>query len=140
MNCQKASNHLSAYLDRELLPEERRLLRLHLIACTECTDEMQQIEEIKTALGRLSVFSVPSVIPWLRAQLAATRLDSPPPELIWQYPWFRRTCAAAALLLLFGLSSWLLSPQRQNTSGRDNPAPALPLPDASWIRSTRIMR
>ena len=104
MNCQKAGNLLSAYLDSELTPEERRLLRLHLLACTECADELHVLEQIKVTLGRLSAANVPAVLPWLRAQLAAAGAVEEPPPYVWQYPWFRRTCAVAALLLLFGRS------------------------------------
>lgn len=138
MNCQKASNLLSAYLDAELTAEERRLLRLHLLACTECTDELHELEQIKFTLGRLSVADVPAVLPWLRAQLAAARAAEEPPPFVWQYPWFRRTCTVAALLLLFGLGSWLLSPQRQNGPTYQRTLPALP--DANWASLDRLVR
>lgn len=137
MNCQKASNLLSAYLDSELTSEERRLLRLHLLACTECAGELHELEQIKFTLGKLSVINVPAVLPWLRVQLAAGSVEEPSP-FVWQYPWFRRTCAVAALLFLFGLSSWLLSPQRQDGPARQGPLPALP--DANWVSFDRVVR
>ncbi|NLG84502.1 MAG: hypothetical protein GX493_07870 [Firmicutes bacterium] len=139
MNCEKASRLLSAYLDHELTPEERRLLRLHLLACAECNEELRQLETIKGSLARLCVTSVPSFLPWLRARLAeeeAILADEERPVFVWQQPWFRRTCAAVAFLLLFGLGSWLLSPQRQK-----GPVPSqngLPsLPEASWVNVER---
>ncbi|MGE5550170.1 MAG: anti-sigma factor family protein [Bacteroidota bacterium] len=135
MNCQKASSLLSAYLDRELSPEERRQLRLHLMGCSECTEEMRELEELKATLSYLSVPAIPSVIPWLRAQLAANA-PAEAPVLAWQQPWFRRTCAVAALLLLFGLSSWLLLPQRRASPNYSNPLPLLP--DTSWVSVDRI--
>lgn len=139
MNCQKASNLLSAYLDSELTPEERRLLRLHLLACTECADELHELEQIKVTLGKLSIVNVPAVLPWLRIHLAAAGSVEEPQPFVWQYPWFRRTCAVAALLLLFGLSSWLLSPQRQDGGpARQGPLPALP--DANWVSFGRVTR
>lgn len=138
MNCQKAGSLISAYLDRELSPEERRQLRLHLMECSECSDELQELEKIKGVLGYLTVTRVPAIIPWLRAQLVATNMGEPPVALAWQSPWFRRTCAAAALLLLFGLSSILLLPQHSGPGPvqRDT-APSLP--NTSWVSAGRIL-
>ena len=129
MNCQKAQSLLSAYLDRELSIEERRQLRLHLAACDECADELHELEELKGALGYLTVTSVPPVIPWLQAHLTENALDIE--AFVWQYPWFRRTCAIAALLLLFGLGSWLFVPQGQNEPGRRSTLDRFP--ETSWI-------
>ncbi|MGQ9778639.1 MAG: anti-sigma factor family protein [Bacillota bacterium] len=141
MNCEKASRLLSAYLDHELTPEERRLLRLHLLACAECNEELRQLEAIKGSLGRLSVTSVPSFLPWLRSRLAEEEEslhEEDRPTFVWQQPWFRRTCAAVAFLLLFGLGSWLLSPQRQK--GPSTPQNGLPsLPEASWVKVERSL-
>ena len=141
MNCTKVSNLLSAYLDRELISEENRLVRLHLMACTECSDELRELEEIKVALGRLSVNNVPPMIPWLRAQLAAN-MEEPFQAFVWQYPWFRRTCAAAAILMLLGLGSWLLFPRQQSMPGHNNGGhggPAFSLPGGSWVDLRRIV-
>jgi len=140
MNCQKAENLLSAFIDRELSTEERRLLRLHLAVCAECAEELRQLEEVKTHLGALTVANIPAVLPWLRAKLAAAEeYEAVASGLVWQSPWFRRTCAAVALLILFGLGSWLLTPQRQD--GTEQPrSPLPPLPDASWVRMNRIIR
>ncbi|MGE5530389.1 MAG: anti-sigma factor family protein [Patescibacteria group bacterium] len=138
MNCQKANSLLSAYLDRELTPEERRLLRLHLFDCQECADELRDLEQVKTALGRLTLTRMPQILPWLRAQLAATADLQPAPVLVWQHTWFRRICAAAALLLMFGLGSWILLPQRRNGPAQDGNA--LPsLPDARWVDLRRTV-
>ena len=136
MNCVKMNNLLSAYLDHELTPEERRQLRLHLIDCHQCVDELRELEEIKEALGCLDVVRIPSIIPWLEARLNAGQGEEPTPVFIWQHPWFRRTCMVAALLLLFGLSSWLLLPDK-NRPGQSGAFPSLP--DASWISLDRII-
>lgn len=139
MNCEKASSLLSAYLDHELTPEERRLLRLHLLECTECAEELRELEALKGLLGRLSVPCVPSFIPWLRSRVAEEETMDEEPAFVWQHPWFRRTCAAAALLLLFGLGSWLLSPQRQNGPATDAHNGLPSLPEASWVRVERSL-
>ncbi len=139
MNCQKASSLLSAYLDRELSPEERRQLRLHLLNCMECSDELEEIERIKAALGYLSVTGMPPVIPWLRAQLAAAGMEATSPVYAWQSPWFRRTCAVAALLLLFGLSSVLLLPQQSSAPGMNHGGSLPSLPNTSWVSLDRII-
>ena len=142
MNCQKASNLLSAYLDRELSPEERRLLRLHLLACHECSENLGDIEAIKGFLGSLSISRIPALLPWLRVELAMEGMqqEDNTSVFVWQFPWFRRTCAAAALLLLFGLSSWLLLPNRQQNNGPPGGPSILSLPKGSWINSQRIVR
>lgn len=144
MNCQKASSLLSAYLDRELSAEERRLLRLHLMSCSGCADELQELEQLKYTLGRLCLSGPPAaLLPWLRAQIAAQGdLLTPEPGIfIWQFPWFRRTCAIAAILLLFGLSSMLVLPQGQSRNAQaETPSSsnsgALPLPQTNWVNQT----
>ncbi|MGE5599852.1 MAG: anti-sigma factor family protein [Bacteroidota bacterium] len=127
MNCQKASSLLSAYLDRELTVEERREIRLHLMHCDECHMELEELEEIKDALGYLNAGTMPSILPWLRANLADGSIFSEEdPIFVWQQSWFRRTCAVAVLLLLFGLSSWLILPQRRSEPAEPGGFPSLP--------------
>lgn len=127
MNCQKASSLLSAYLDRELTVEERREIRLHLMHCDECHMELEELEEIKGALGYLNAGATPSILPWLRANLTNEAfLSGEDPVFVWQQSWFRRTCAVAVLLLLFGLSSWLLLPQRRSGPAAPDGFPSLP--------------
>ena len=139
MNCEKASSLLSAYLDHELTPEERRLLRLHLLECAECAGELRELEALKGVLGRLSVPRFPSFVPWLRARMAEEEAAAEEQIFVWQHPWFRRTCAAAALLLLFGLGSWLLSPQRQRGPATETQNGLPSLPEASWIGVERTL-
>ena len=54
MNCLRVQSLLSAYLDQELNPEERRLVRTHLFQCPICDQEFQTLSALKQVMGRLT--------------------------------------------------------------------------------------
>jgi anti-sigma factor (TIGR02949 family) len=59
MNCNEAFRRLDDYLDRELSPEEMKLVREHLEACAMCAAEFRfersVIDEVRAKLKRLDV-------------------------------------------------------------------------------------
>jgi anti-sigma factor RsiW len=59
MNCERVRNLLSAYLDRELSTEEFRLVRAHLVACADCSAELEAERTLKDALAGLPSAEVP---------------------------------------------------------------------------------
>lgn len=59
MNCNQVRHLLSAYLDRELRPEEERRVRLHLAECTCCEAAYQEEKAIKELLGSLPEVELP---------------------------------------------------------------------------------
>lgn len=50
MNCKTAVGMLSAYLDRELAPQERDAVRLHLADCDACRTEERDLRALKGLL------------------------------------------------------------------------------------------
>lgn len=64
--------HLSAYLDDELLPGEAAKVRRHLAECPACAAELEELRAVRALLRRLSPPPVPEgFLEGLRARLAA---------------------------------------------------------------------
>lgn len=59
MTCSKYERLLSAYLDRELSPEESAMVKRHIIGCAECARLLDEFERIKSALEELEPAEVP---------------------------------------------------------------------------------
>lgn len=58
MDCNSINNMLSAFLDEELGPEERRIVRQHLFGCTQCQNSLRELKQLHRMLG-----SMESVVP-----------------------------------------------------------------------------
>ncbi|MFC1716371.1 anti-sigma factor family protein [Candidatus Poribacteria bacterium] len=54
MDCQKAQYLIQEYLEKELDADERAELAQHLLECTECREEMNQMERADTYFSRQS--------------------------------------------------------------------------------------
>lgn len=54
MNCQKAQNLISAYVDGELGGQEMLAIRHHLSGCPECSGEYESLLAVKRMFGKLS--------------------------------------------------------------------------------------
>src|SRR5512133_2609592 len=59
MTCSKYERLSSAYLDRELSPEESAMVKRHIIGCAECARLLDEFERIKSALEELEPAEVP---------------------------------------------------------------------------------
>lgn len=57
--CEETFRRLNDYLDRELSPDEARLVEEHLTACAQCASEYRfegsLLAEIRNKIGRLRV-------------------------------------------------------------------------------------
>ena len=74
LTCEEAFRRLDDYLDRELGPDERRLVEEHLRICEVCTSEFIFEASVLTGVRRkLRLLSAPSD---LQARIAA-RLQPP---------------------------------------------------------------
>lgn len=118
MNCKAAQQRLSAYVDRELTPDEQFALRAHLSECTQCREEEQELRVVKALLGRtLTPEPSPDFAERLVAQL---RQEQRP---IAHVPFSRRwmpalgygVAAAAAMLLTLAY----INPSRKAGANRD---------------------
>ncbi|MGE5554125.1 MAG: anti-sigma factor family protein [Betaproteobacteria bacterium] len=99
MNCERVRNLISAYLDRELSPEESRLVRAHLVNCAACHAELKEEAAVKEALGALASLEVPEdFVPSLMARLSCERVEDRWRPWICALRWGAVGAAAAVLL------------------------------------------
>jgi len=68
MNCYDIHNHCDAYLDHEMSDTQKHALQLHLESCPACQQYLQQAEELRDALGKLST-------PTMRPEFSARAFD-----------------------------------------------------------------
>lgn len=64
MNCQDFQNKLHAYLDRELSETETERLDRHVVSCSHCRDEFQQMIALKKAASSLPKHAQPARDLW----------------------------------------------------------------------------
>ncbi len=75
--CEQYSVDLSAYFDGELEGVEREAVELHLKTCAACTDKLDNLKRLRSAMSALST-PVPrrgSVLDLLKAELRGERAD-----------------------------------------------------------------
>lgn len=97
MNCERVRHLLSAYLDRELSPEEFRLIRAHLVTCAGCTRELEAEAVLKEALAGLETLEAPEdLLDTVMVRLAA----EPEPNRRWVLP-LRLAAVGAVAASLF---------------------------------------
>ena len=115
MNCHHVQNMISAFIDRELTPEEKREFRQHLFSCRECNGEYEQILELKNCLENLAQESVAfDPLKDLHIRLAQEeRLFFQPVAKVY---WFGRIGIVTTCLVIFFLSTILLFPKEHSFS------------------------
>lgn len=59
MTCNKYERLLSAYLDRELTPDEAAMVKRHIINCPSCAAALEEYEIVKDALESLEPADMP---------------------------------------------------------------------------------
>jgi len=111
MNCHRVQSLLSAYLDQELSPEERRLIRNHLFNCSLCTTNYEELATVKSCLGNLEP---PPTQLELLAQICRTNFRSAPSFRTAPLIWSKRLGLTAACVFLFLLTSFQLFPVNNN--------------------------
>jgi anti-sigma factor RsiW len=108
MNCRDARTRLSAYIDRQLPPEEQTAVGLHATVCDPCRTHLHSFLQIKKALRAQSLPPIPA--PVLAAIEAAT-IDQPPARRWISWTWW-----LPAAVLATAAGAWLLlrlqTPQR----------------------------
>ncbi|MGE5557954.1 MAG: anti-sigma factor family protein [Bacillota bacterium] len=109
MECLYLQNLLSAYLDGELLPEEKQRIRKHLFFCETCRKELETLQQTKSILSRLDVQESP--IDFVSAIQDHINQGITAPWLFLKMRWF------AVVSLTFLL--WL-APSFQTLSFREN--------------------
>lgn len=90
----RPEHDLSAYLDRELLPEDVQAVEVHLRACAPCRTELEALRATRRLLGRLAT---PPLPPEFAARLAARAEGAAPRRWVW---WPRPALAAAVVVAM----------------------------------------
>lgn len=72
MKCKYVLSRLEIYLNREILPGERRHIQTHLAKCLECRQELDELDALQNAirdsLHLLATRAFPSANTWERIQ------------------------------------------------------------------------
>ncbi|MDQ7850370.1 MAG: zf-HC2 domain-containing protein [Armatimonadota bacterium] len=114
---------LSAYLDREVTPEEEAAVRRHLSGCPSCQEELSRLERVRRLLAGLPERPLPeSFWPELRSALGGRR--EPPWQSLFAGRRIRPAAALAAaavvvLLLLVPLARGRIDRLRAAEFGLD---------------------
>ncbi len=91
---------LSAYLDRELPPEQEAAVRRHVAGCAQCREELARLNQVKRLLGALPERPAPDLWPPVRGALAEARVRRPAWWTVWRERPAAAFAAAAAVVLL----------------------------------------
>lgn len=119
MNCLTVRNLISAYIDCELDPEQRRELRNHLFSCQECNQEYEQLVSIKTCLEN----SCQEPIDFNLLESLYARIETEKLTIIPQtngFYWGSRILMMAACLTAFFLTTFMLFPINHKSSAQTN--------------------
>ncbi|HEV8339639.1 MAG TPA: zf-HC2 domain-containing protein [bacterium] len=92
---------LSAYLDRELPPDQEAVVRRHVEGCVACQEELARLAHLKRLLSALPQRAAPDLWPPIRRALAEGQVRRPAWWTVWrERPAVAAAAAAAVLLLL----------------------------------------
>lgn len=103
MTCADYQPLLSAYLDREVSPEDQREVARHLAECSTCTEELHALLALKETLRAHPLPSMPGD---LLAEIEAQTLDREESSLrprLMMRPWIYGIGVSAA-----ALGAWML--------------------------------
>ncbi len=105
MNHSKVRARLNEYLERDLAPKERSRITAHLAECTECAEELRELESTVTLLRRLPEAKVPPA--FAASVMARVRAGEAEPGGL--LPWLRGLATPAfAVPLAAGLAGLVL--------------------------------
>lgn len=91
---------LSAYLDRELTPEQEEVVRRHLSGCDACQADLARLGEVKRLLSAVPDRPSPDLWPQVRIALAGERARRAAWWTVWRERPAAAFAAAAAVVLL----------------------------------------
>jgi len=92
MKCQEVNKLLIAYLDNEVTPSERTLIRAHLAGCERCQEELAALSALQSRVSQFlqvrAAQATPSPQAWSRLQ--ARLAGEARPSLSWLPAWLQR--------------------------------------------------
>jgi anti-sigma factor RsiW len=106
MECQTCCELLTALLDEELSPEERRVVEGHLKECGHCEEELKSLAYAFQMTERVLTerLDAPN---WGRIESKLPGSSSVKPNPFWAWVWRPVAVAAAVLVILAGPVDWL---------------------------------
>ena len=112
MNCQEVRENLSAYLDGELDKQKSSNMAAHLLACTHCRRECEQLQMVNALWQQLpEIEPPPEFISGLNKRLAVTTAGTHKLP-IWhrakrvaQQPWYKFAAVAAVFGMAIGITA-----------------------------------
>jgi len=114
---------LSAYIDGEVVADERARVEAHLAACAACAHDLATLRQTVALLGQLPQVAAPRPFTLRESDVSAVR---PARTAWWRLPWAQGVVAAAAVLLCVVAVGSVLLMGRPWLGG----APAAPQPMA----------
>jgi anti-sigma factor RsiW len=93
MACLEVKERLSAWLDGELVPEERGLIEAHLQGCAGCRQEAAHLKALDSVLGELA-----APVPPQLAEKVLARLQAQPGQRRRRPGWQNLALAASLVL------------------------------------------
>lgn len=100
---------VSAYHDGELSTEEARVLKVHLVQCPVCAQELREVKKLSSILGKAVDFETPAkVIKRLHQSVAIVQEAS--------VTTLAKMLTAAAAAILIVCAAWLWSMSKSDAS------------------------
>ena len=118
MRCKQAKILINEYLDGTLGPEKTAELLLHIKSCKDCSNELNDLKALKTALELLPQEDPPQGL--LSGAIKKAKFESPNP-VKKPVPYKRYAAIAAAAVITIGVV-WYLNTGMQNYAGAAEPS------------------
>ncbi len=100
LKCSFCRKNLSAFLDGELDPQERRQVELHISDCADCRREMERLRKMVRLVGGMERPEVPAQLWEATQRKLATSSDQPIRIWVFRKPVWAIAPAAAAVLMM----------------------------------------
>jgi len=100
LKCSFCRKNLSAFMDDELGPKERRQMELHISDCADCHREMEKLRDMVGLVGGMERPKVPAQLWEGMQRKLATASDQPVRIWVFRKPVWAVAPAAAAVLIM----------------------------------------
>jgi|GEM_PF-5013717 len=126
MKCKKATELISAFIDKELLPDEEKLLTQHLAICEDCEKTLKEYLELKKFFSYNKSFKAS---PGLIAKIKTSIIYRPHfVKKIWKFA----TVFTGIAIIALGLIKFLVITEHKESY--------LPLPFNTFLQGEEIIK
>lgn len=114
MNCHFIQNQISAFIDQELNPDEKQILRHHILTCPECHDHYQEILQLKNYLENINQVELANFDFCASLKLRVSAEESSIiTRTMHKWYWFNRLGLIAACVSVFFVTTVILFPTEE---------------------------